>query len=42
MEHPFINDLSDKSLEELQNTNDPINNPINDHNIIIDYVFISF
>jgi len=37
-----INLLYTKLIEELQNTNDPINNPINDHNIIIDYVFISF
>lgn len=28
MQHPFINDLSDKSLEELQNTLSELNNKL--------------
>ena len=28
MEHPFINDLSDKSLEELQDTISSLNNKL--------------
>lgn len=29
MEHPFINDLSNKSLEDLQNTITGLNNKLN-------------